>query len=727
MKKLTLSFLIAAQCMIANAASITEVTYQVANDGRYQLVFKGADALPSAFTTKSPDTLVLDFANTASKMDKREITVAKGGVYDIDLIEGNNRTRAVINLAEPKSYQIIRRGHDVVVFLKPSRSSMATASSTRYDSNVTSEGNIRVAVKSSKPISSAQTSSRQFTFSPKFVKKGQGLAVLSFAMPVTVKDVQVMQDGNKIIASIPGYFVAKSEQKRMDVRSYRTPVQYVDVFRTARGTNVILNMVRGSAFDFSSYQNGNFYKIQVRKLEKDNKLQEQMDKLMPFSVTKHYKGAPLSLNFQDIEVRAVLQIIAEFTNTNIVVSDAVTGNITLRLDNVPWDQALDIILKTKGLGMRKSGSVIYVAPASELDQQEISALETIQKRDQLVPTQTVLIPVKYGSAAEIASILEQSRASNNRDYVQNSILSSKGTVRVDARTNTLLVSDIPSKIQAVRDLVAELDEPVRQVLIDARLVLTSDSFTSDIGSRLGISFVNQGSNRAVVGSGTLSSTDTMWNSLGKGDHKIEVGSLSNRLGVNLPVGSPSYGLAILGKDFLVDLELSALQTEGKAEILSSPRIVTQDGKKARIAQGTQIPYTSTSDGGTNVEFKNAELSLDVTPRIAPDNRVDMILDVKKDSPNPALSANGNIGIDTNQLQTNVLVDNAETIVLGGIYQQNQSISSDKVPVLGDIPVIGNAFKRTNKKFNKSELLIFVTPRIIDNKLTDYDKFSNLRN
>lgn len=784
MKKLVIGILIAAQCS-AYAASIDGISYGFGSNGKYELVFENAGKMPRVFTTTHPYTIVLDFEETDSNIKEREINIATDGIYDLDMVEGAGRTRAVLNLAMPRNYDIQTRGRDIVLVLDNNRIakeetipmpagdviSVSRSKGALFDSFSTinnqdknlvitqdtnrpylaasDPGVIKISPAKNHNIGSVQPMSpiQQATLDPIYVQKKSGVGLLSFTLPRLVSNVNVRQDGNKIIAYLNGFYAAKADQKRIEVESYDTPVNTIDILRSARGTELVLNIKQNSAFEYFSYQNGDVYSIEVKPAPVDTSLQKQVDELQGFSPTKRYRGAPLSLNFQDIEVRAVLQIIAEFTNNNIVVSDAVTGNITLRLDSVPWDQALDIILKTKGLGMRENGSVIYIAPASELDQRELDALKIIQERDQLVPARTELIQIKYAKAADIAKILENSRESAGGDratFAQDSILSGKGTVSVDIRTNTLLVSDIPSKLQAVRDLVTKLDEPVRQVLVDARLVLTTDNFSRELGARFGLSFVNNyKTGRYLTGSGSSEATSTYGvnynNHLAKLKRNerstLEFPSLSDRLGVNLPVSAAnaaSYGLAILGADFLVDLELSALQQEGRAEIISSPRVVTQDGKKATIASGQEIPYTTTlTDGEGKVTsvttFKKAELSLDVTPRIAPDNRVDMLLDIKKDSPDYARQLPAGVPIDTNHLESNVLVDNGETVVLGGVYQQEQSTSTSKVPLLGDLPIIGNVFKNTDKNFRKSELLIFVTPRIIDNKLSDYDKFSNLRN
>lgn len=547
---------------------------------------------------------------------------------------------------------------------------------------------------------------------------------LSFHLASDNLPVDVETQGEFVEATISGYKVPKSAQKRMDVSDYGSPVRYVDITQGQGNTTKIRLYMGRNNFSVKSYQTGSTYYIDINKPTEAQQIRERA--IAGLGDSKSYTGQPISLNFQDIEVRAVLQIIAEFTNQNIVVSDSVRGNITLRLNNVPWDQALDIILKTKALGMRKSGNIIYIAPEAELNNSEIDALTSLQKKEDLLPMHTELIQLKYAKATDIATILEQSRDNNNgsgSNNNSNSVLSSRGSVTVDARTNTLLVSDISSKLQSVRDLVARLDKAVRQVMIDSRLVITSSSFNRTLGSRFGLAFGNGGTWGA---SGTLEdSTAIAGGSLGSS-------SLSNRLGVNLPATSTganpgSFGVSILGKDILVDLELQALQNEGMSEVISNPKVVTQDGYKALVSSGQEIPYSSSSaNNGPNTEFKDAKLSMDVTPHITPNNRVGMEIHISDDSA-ASNYVNGEPPINTNEINTKVDVDNGATVVLGGIYSQTQSITTSKVPLLGDIPIIGNLFKNTNKEFNKDELLIFITPRIIDESVSNTNQLTDLQN
>ena len=725
------------------AASISGVEHGSAAGG-YQLVFKNAGVKPAAFNTDS--SIVLDFPNTTSSMKSRGVDVASNGIYNVDVIPGQGRTRAVINLSSPMNYNVSLQGQDVIVSVTPGAKgamkapvgkAAAPAAGFRGAVNPQMVNVGKGTATIGKGVNTVGA------LSPEFKRTSNGRAAFTFNLPSPDTVVNIRKDGNKVVADVRGITIANSEQKRLDVTDYNTPVSYAEIKKGNGGATVSLNMA-GNPFEFVSYQSGSTYTIEIMKpaqSTQDRKVQE----MLGFGSGKHYKGEPLSLNFQDIEVRAVLQIIAEFTRNNIVVSDGVTGNITLRLDNVPWDQALDIIMKTKGLDKRQSGDVIYVATLEELRTSELTILRTLEEKKQLTPTRIDRIQVQFARATDLKKLIDEAK-NNVRSTTANglstnvdSILSEKGSVSVDERTNTLIVNDIPEKIQAVRDLVAELDKPVKQVLIDSRIVLTEDNYARDLGARFGVSFINRTSDKLITGSGTSNASTSLAVDVVNGTRPLTIPDLSSRLGVNMPViggtaGTPAnYGLSILSGDFLVDLELSALQTEGRVEIVSSPRVVTQDGAQAEIWSGTEVPIVTRDEStngsrSTTLETVTAALRLNVTPRIAPNNMVDMELNINNDELGNNVSVAGQTSFtkNTSGVKTNVLVDNGETIVLGGVYKQRQAAKTDKVPLLGDIPVIGNAFKKNTREFKKNEMLIFVTPRIVDKQLVDNDKFSSLR-
>lgn len=731
------------------AAAITAVNASIGTTGAYEIVFKNAAVLPTSFNTNSPASIVLDFPNTSSALTSKETAVNQNGVYSVNVIPGDARTRAVINLAAPSTYNVRLVGNDVHVVLGANSAAVAanTGGILFNQAAPVSAQPIALNAPSAQVFPSAKSTGSVPDLKPMFHKNADKGGILTFTLPSRDALVTVKTEGSSVVAIISGYKVPKAGQKRLDVADYGSPVRYVDILPSGTDTKVVLNMGR-NAYEYVTFANGDEYNIEIKRPSMDENAQ-RLRELSGFGSGKQYTGQPLSLNFQDIEVRAVLQIIAEFTNNNIVVSDSVMGNITLRLDNVPWDQALDIIMKTKGLAMRKVDRVIYVAPEAELNKMEIDALTAWKEKQSLQPSNTEMIQLKYAKAADIMKIILDSRnssrtASDNTVLAnEDSILSAKGSVAVDERTNTLLISDIPTNIQRVRDLVARLDEPVRQVLIDSRLVITSDNYQRDLGARFGVSFLGGARSRGVswgnsgvVGTGSFASSAEMLNAqnaqnastTGTGGRTWDT-TLNNRLGVNLGVGSTtpaSYAFGIIASDVMIDLELQALQAEGRSETISSPRVVTQDGYKALIAAGQEIPYSTISEQGTETDFKAAKLSMEVVPRIAPNDRVSMEIHITKDQPDYSLLTNGEPSIMTNEIQTKVEIENGETIVLGGIYEQEQGTSVNKVPVLGDIPIIGGAFRNTNQVFEKSELLVFITPRIIDRKLTDTDKFSNLR-
>ena len=717
------------------AASISGVEHG-STAGGYQLVFKNAGVKPAAFNTDA--SIVLDFPNTTSSMKSRGVDVASNGIYNVDVIPGQGRTRAVINLSSPMNYNVSLQGQDVVVSVSPGGKgglkATPAAKATGFRGAVSPQ-TVNVGKGTATIGRGVNTVG---ALSPEFKRTSNGRAAFTFNLPSPDTVVNVRKDGNKVVADVRGITITNSEQKRLDVTDYNTPVSYAEIKRGNGGATVSLNMA-GNPFEFVSYQSGNVYTIEIMK-PAQNEQERKVQELLGFGSGKHYKGEPLSLNFQDIEVRAVLQIIAEFTHNNIVVSDGVTGNITLRLDNVPWDQALDIIMKTKGLDKRQSGDVIYVATLEELRNSELTVLKTLKDKADLTPTRIDRIQVQFARASDLKKLIDEAKKNSGGTGVNgisnnvDSILSERGSVSVDERTNTLIVNDIPIKIQAVRELVAELDKPVKQVLIDSRIVLTEDNYARDLGARFGVSFINRTNSKLVTGSGTSDASTSLAVDVVNGKRPLTIPDLSSRLGVKMPVsgtdGNPAgYGLSILSGDFLVDLELTALQTEGRVEIVSSPRVVTQDGAPAEVWSGTEVPIVTRDDEGkSSLETVTAALRLSVTPRIAPNNMVDMELNINNDELGSNVSVAGQTSFtkNTSGVKTNVLVDNGETIVLGGVYKQRQAAKTDKVPLLGDIPVIGNAFKKNTREFKKNEMLIFVTPRIVDKQLVDNDKFSSLR-
>jgi type IV pilus assembly protein PilQ len=507
---------------------------------------------------------------------------------------------------------------------------------------------------------------------------------------------------------------------------FATPVTGFDALRVNGDARIVVNT--SGEFEQLAYQSDDQYVIEVQAPAKAAKAAVDAPKV--------YTGEKLSLNFQDIETRAVLQLLADASGQNIVVSDTVTGSVTLRLQSVPWDQALDIVMRTKGLDKRQDGNVILVAPADELAAREKADLSAKKDILELAPIRTEFLQMNYAKASDIAALLKSgSGGGTGGGGGSNSMLSSRGSVSVDERTNTLLLADTSDKINEVRKLVATLDIPIKQVLIEARIVIVNDDFERDLGVRTGLTSINKNGNDGLfMSSGTAAATDVGLSSaisnLGSNGTVFPVGvptgaTAPSRYNVNLPVANPAGSLAfmVLGSDYIVDLELSAAQAEGRGEIVSSPRIITSNQREATVEAGTEIPYQQAAGGaggGTTIEFKKAVLALKVKPLITPDNNIILDLVVSKDSVGTVIVTSGGVNvpsIDTRTLTTQVLVGDGQTVVLGGIFESEQRDTTKKVPMLGDIPVFGYLFKNKTKVNNKNELLIFVTPKILREGVT----------
>jgi type IV pilus assembly protein PilQ len=557
----------------------------------------------------------------------------------------------------------------------------------------------------------------------------------------------VREQGSRVLIDIIDSALPQRLFRRLDVVDFATPV--VAIESRPKGRNVEVNVQTGSDFEYMAYQTDDLFTLELRPLTSAEKERLAREKVV-------YDGERLSLNFQDIEVRAVLQLLADFTDLNLVASDSVGGSITLRLKNVPWDQALDIILKTKNLTKRQEGNVIMVGPFDEIVGHEERTLTADQRLEELAPIRSEFIPVKFAKAAEIAafirgaSSLQSSVSSQGRstpigrdsqrfdrtvsESTKDSILTpGRGSVTFDERTNTLLVMDTSARLDQIREIVARLDIPVRQVMIESRVVIANNDFTRDLGVRFGLA-TSMGAlynNEMLIGGGLPGNIDNGGsfnagpfglNTEGQPINSIIVNPVETNapsLLVNLPATDPAGAVNFLiGKvgSYLLQLELSAMQREGRGEVISSPRVITSDQKEARIEVGKKIPYPTVSQDGTNVEFENATLSLTVTPAITPDDRIIMDLVVTKDEPDFSRVVEGTPTINTREIETRVLVDNGETVVLGGVYERTKIFAKEQVPWIGDVPVLGRLFKREAREDNNSELLIFVTPKILKGDL-----------
>ena len=534
--------------------------------------------------------------------------------------------------------------------------------------------------------------------------QGEARVEIELSDPSVVVDMR--QQGDRVVLDFMDSALPPQLARTLDVMDFATPVTTIET--RPDGRNVRMTIATSGEFEHLAYQANNTYTVEFRGLTKQEKEARRKEQQV-------YEGERLSLNFQDIEVRAVLQLLADFTGLNMVVSDTVDGRITLRLKNVPWDQAMDIILKTKGLSMRRNDNVVLVAPTEEIASREKLELESQQQILELAPLRSELIQVNYAKAADFAALLKST---------DNKLISERGSVSIDERTNTLLVQDTAAKLSEIRALVSELDIPVRQVLIESRIVIANNDFARDLGVKLGFGArgTNSSGHTGVVGGGLPGDLDG--SAIGSPGVEIPAGTGNQGLLVNLPqtlaAGSGGAVNLLLGKvgSYLLRLELSAMQQEGKGEIVSSPRVITSDQNEATIKQGVQIPYQeATSSGATSVSFKDAVLELTVTPHITPDDRIIMDLLVKKDNPDFTRAVLGVPPVDTRELKTSVLVDNGETVVLGGVFERTKSKNVGRVPFFGDLPYVGWAFKQEQIQDENSELLIFLTPKILKDTLT----------
>jgi type IV pilus assembly protein PilQ len=646
---------------------------------------------PLPFTIDKPARIAFDLPNTTLALASRRIDVRSGGVDTVLAAEANGRTRLVVNVDSLLPYTTKVSGNDIIVTLGQQPGADLA----------------RPAVARAAAAGAATPSERAIkTLDFRRGSDGTGRVIVQLTDPRT--PVNVRQEGNQIVVDFAGTAMPKNLLRRYDVMDFATPVQTVDAVRVEGSSRLVIT-AQGD-FEQLAYQSDNQYTVEIKPSTKRAAAEEK----------KEYTGERLTLNFQDIDVRSVLQLLADTSGQNIVVSDSVTGSLTLRLQNVPWDQALDIVLRTKGLDKRRQDNVIIIGPTDELASREKAELAAHKEVAELSPVHTEFMQVNYAKVVDLQKLIKNTTA-------KESMLSPRGSLTIDERTNTLLVQDTADKLSDIRRLVQTLDVPVKQVLIEARIVVVSDTYERDLGARLGVTgFTTAGSNSLISVTGTGTGADSMTSSVlptatggpPPGGGAVTLPTLDNRYQVNLPAAhtNGSIALSVLGGKHLIDLELTAAQNEGKSETISSPRVITANQKEATIMQGVEIPYQqSASSGATTTQFKNAVLSLKVTPLITPDNRVIMDLDVSDDSIGQQVTSatGGSVpSIDTRQIVTQVLVNDGQTVVLGGILDTTKTKQANKVPWLGDIPVLGNLFKSTQDVNNKTELLIFITPKIL---------------
>nr|WP_286946912.1 type IV pilus secretin PilQ [Pseudomonas sp. UBA6718] len=643
-----------------------------------KLQFDSPVVAPRGYTIEQPARIALDLPGVTNKLGVKNRELGVGNARSVTIVETKDRTRLIVNLSTLVPYATRAEGNNLFVVVGEA----ATSAS-------------RVVPASAQPLTkSAPVSGREIQgVDFQRGEQGEGNVVIALSDSSVTADIQ--EQGGKIQLSFPKTALPDSLKVRLDVKDFATPVQYVSTSTQADKVNISIEPQ--GFYDYLVFQADNKLTVSVKPLSSDDVEKRKLERFA-------YTGEKLSLNFQDIDVRSVLQLIADFTDLNLVASDTVQGNITLRLQNVPWDQALDLVLKTRGLDKRKVGNVLLIAPADEIAARERQELEAQNQIAELAPLRRELIQVNYAKAADIAALFQSVAGIGDDDAKEE-----RGSVTVDDRTNSIIAYQTQEKLDELRRIVAQLDIPVRQVMIEARIVEANVDYDKELGVRWGGSTNLQG--------------DKNWTVYGNDDRGDEGGRTGATQGPNVPfvdlgaAGRTSgIGIGFVTDNVLLDLELSAMEKTGNGEVISQPKVVTSDKETAKILKGTEVPYEeSSSSGATTIAFKEAALSLEVTPQITPDNRIIMEVKVNKDEPDYQNALNNVPPIRKNEVNAKVLVNDGETIVIGGVFSNEQSKAVDKVPLLGDMPFVGRLFRRDVVKDTKNELLVFITPRIMNNQ------------
>ena len=726
-----------------------------------RLGFTGLPVLPAAYELDDPSRLVLDFEQVQNGLASRFNEYNIGMVNDVTTLSSDSTTRLIVGLKQSGNYTTAIEGNELLLTItdpdRPVITSDPVQDVLNNSSGITTTAVVTPIVETSTvPVAAVSTNntvvvenevpadtmvvrvnpllnpqlasaqvSKQYSYdglsAVNFSAGNDGGGNVSMVLANEAIPVDVQRQGNKLVVRLTGSTVPRNLLRRLNINSGL--VSSIDTKNQGKNGVITINM--SDDYEYQAYQSGNQLNISISKPEllREPTLEERV-----------YSGEPLSMEFQDVEIRSVLDILAQFTEMNIVASDSVAGNITLRLINVPWDQALDIILKSKNLGKRENGNVILVAPSTELAEQEARELEAQQAVQSYAPLRTEYIRLSYAKAQDVLTLISQGSGSSgssgiggtsgltNRGNDNNTLLSDRGTVTVDERTNTLIVKDVADSIENIHKLISKIDIPVRQVMIEARIVSATDSFSKEIGVRWGILSNGAANNRSLLVGG---SDQTLWDLK---EFDVETTTVNGQtvsypsydisrpdnlnvdLGVDNPAGSIAFGLLSLS-DVMLDLELSALQADNRGEVISTPKVLTADKQTAKVSSGTQIPYQEASaSGATTTSFREAALSLEATPNITPDGKIGLQLLITNGTP---LFTNGIVAINEDSISTNVIVEDGQTVVLGGVFRNRTNNNVDKVPFLGDLPYIGRAFRRDVRNNNKEELLIFVTPKLIN--------------
>ena len=717
---LTLVLLLGVAAPLLAQPVIEDITFSSQPGSKFEVRLDFSEAPPadySAYTIEEPARIAIDFPGTKSGLDQKRFSLPFGNATGVLVLEAGDKTRLVLNLIKLVPYEAVISGNQLVLQVGQDSSggyTKATPPSNVLESQM-------------EPVVEARSQLTDLQF--RRAESGEGRLILQLSDPSV--DVNVFSEGGKINLEFLATTVPDGLLRRFDVTDFATPVNSIEVTTTERGTRLLLEAE--GTYDYLAYQTGKEYILSVKPLSDD----EKKARLNEFT----YVGERISLNFQDIEVRAVLQLIADFTDLNLVASDTVSGNITLRLQNVPWDQALELVLRTKGLDSRRIGNVLMVAPAVEIAERERQEIESNKQIAELAPLQSEFIRIRYAKASEVVNLFEAGSEEGG------SLVSDRGSVVVDERTNSIIITDTATKLAEIRDLIERVDVPIRQVMIEARIVIASTNLDEELGIEWGGGYIGVDSSNGNIYSASGSreqvvsfNQDTVagvtptlnypvqgGQQQGGGNQGGDGQQQQQGLGaalVDLGVSQATSGFAVgfTSNDLFLTAELSALESSGQGEVVSQPKIITGDKQLATIKSGSEIPYQEGSaSGATTVSFKEAVLKLEVTPNITPDDRILLDLVVNQDSLGDLVpSGTGGLipTINTTQLTTQVLVGNGETVVLGGVFQNDEITQIRKVPFLGDIPYLGTLFKNTASKTSKTETLIFITPRILSEALLD---------
>ena len=685
---------------------LEDISFATLPGGRFEvrMDFSDTPPAPDGYTIDNPARIVLDLPSVASALDQKKYALSFENARSAVVLGTSDRTRVILNMLKMAPYETHIDGNSIVLLVGAND---GVARSAPRKASI-------VGAVASEDRTSAPTYSIQGVDFRRG-EEGEGLVVIDLSNPAT--SIDISQSGGDVKLRFFRTMLPESLDRRLDVVDFATPVKEVDASFDGSTSTVLIKAV--GEYDYMAYQTDDQYIVSLKPLSEEE-LENQRSKFA-------YVGEKLSLNFQDIEVRSVLQLIADFTDLNLVASDTVSGSITLRLENVPWDQALDIVLKAKGLDKRQEGNVLMVAPAAEIAERERLQVEANKQLQELAPLRTEFIRVKYADAKALYELFDvrggSSGGSSGSRTATDSILSERGSAIVDNRTNTIILTDTEDKILEFKRLIDQIDIPVKQVLIEARIVIANRDFRKEIGARMGLQGLRNPGNSQFGFSGSLEGFDGGVNPIDAFDGTPGIGSIlvnDAGLGVDLGVEDPngSFALELLTNNTFIDLELSALENEGKGEIVSQPKVLTGDKQQASIKTGTEIPYqNATSSGATSTQFKEAVLLLEVTPQITPDGRIVMDINVAQDSVGDLLPT-GEPVIDITQVETKAIVGDGQTLVLGGLFQMQTVDNVEKVPFLGDVPYLGRLFRHDIEDIQKREILIFITPKILNEALLD---------